>query len=124
MDTKSVFDEIVLTKPERKLLVKLGHKPLSIKADGMHALLEWRLAAPDPDGLGERNHPRYKDTCHITERGRRYLAYCGAERRELWLKNVWIPIVVALITSALANYILPKLPQILQWAANTLSKTP
>lgn len=43
-------------------------------------------------------------------------------KRELWLKNAWIPIIVSLVTSAIANCILPRLPQILQWAASTLSK--
>ena len=51
-----------------------------------------------------------------------YLAAKHSARKDLWLKNAWIPIIVSFVTSAIANYILPKLPQILRWAANTLSK--
>lgn len=75
MDTKDEFDQIILTKVERKLLAKLRNSQVTKKSNGMRALLEWRLAAPDSDGLGELNRPRYKDTCHITDRGKRYLAY-------------------------------------------------
>lgn len=45
-------------------------------------------------------------------------------RRELWLKNAWIPIIVAFVTTLLTNYLLPKLPQMLQWLSRILSKTP
>ena len=51
-----------------------------------------------------------------------YLQNKASEQKEFWLKNIWIPIVVSLITTATANYILPKMPQILQWIANTLLK--
>ena len=63
----------------------------------------------------------------LTDHGKRelenYQAGIRSYRKELWLKNAWIPIIVSIITSAIANYILPKLPQILQWIANTLSKS-
>lgn len=122
LSTKSEFEQIVLTKSEQKLLWKLKSVSLSSKTSGMLVLLEYRLAAYDPDGLGDLNRPHYKDTCHITERGRRYLVYCTAERKNFWLKNVWIPIIVAFITTVITNYMLPKLPQILQWVTNSLSK--
>lgn len=44
-------------------------------------------------------------------------------RWELWLKNAWIPIIVAFVTTLLTNYILPKLPQIIEWLSHTLAKT-
>lgn len=34
-------------------------------------------------------------------------------RQELWLKNAWIPIIVAFLTTLSTNYILPKLLQLL-----------
>lgn len=71
-------------------------------------------------------HVEHLGIYELTEYGKReledYLAAKKTDRKELWLKNAWIPIIVSLVTSAIANYILPKLPQILRWAANTLSK--
>lgn len=64
----------------------------------------------------------YKLTEYGTQVLENYLAAKHSARKDLWLKNAWIPIIVSFVTSAIANYILPKLPQILRWAANTLSK--
>lgn len=64
----------------------------------------------------------YELTEHGTQVLENYLAAKHSARKDLWLKNAWIPIIVSFVTSAIANYILPKLPQILRWAANTLSK--
>lgn len=64
----------------------------------------------------------YELTEYGTQVLENYLAAKHSARKDLWLKNAWIPIIVSFVTSAIANYILPKLPQILRWAANTLSK--
>ena len=44
------------------------------------------------------------------------------DKQELWLKNVWIPIIVSFVTTVLTMHIVPKLPQILKWFFYTLSK--
>ena len=41
-------------------------------------------------------------------------------RRELWLKNAWIPIIVAFVTTLLANYMLPRLLHMIESWASTL----
>lgn len=41
-------------------------------------------------------------------------------KKELWLKNAWIPIIVSLTTTALSHHILPWLWQILKSAIYTL----
>ena len=56
-----------------------------------------------------------------------YGGYCYFEnkrhkRMEMWLKNAWIPIIVSFATTLLTNYILPKLPQIIKWFGDFLSK--
>ncbi len=50
----------------------------------------------------------------LTHEGLHYFEHKALKFRELWLKNAWIPIVVAFITTLLSNYILPKLWQILK----------
>lgn len=61
---------------------------------------------------------------HITQFGEKSLQdfehKTSSHKRELWLKNAWIPIIVSFITTSVTNYILPKLPQILQWFASIL----
>ena len=64
----------------------------------------------------------------LTELGKKALQDYDADhadrKRELWLKNAWIPILVAFITTVVTNYILPKLPSLLQWLASMFAKTP
>ena len=65
---------------------------------------------------------RYELTDYGKQALQDYLAAKRLYRRDLWLKNAWIPIIVAFATTLITNYILPKLPQILQWVANFLSR--
>ncbi len=68
------------------------------------------------------------DIYHLTALGEKALQdYDAADvdrKRELWLKNAWIPILVAFITTVVTNYILPKLPALLQWLASMFARTP
>ena len=90
METRNEFEQVVLLDAEYKLLVQMGKGNLHPheKTDGMHALLECRFAASDPDGHDELNRPRCKETCHITERGKRYLAYRKMELRRSVAKRL------------------------------------
>lgn len=90
METKDELGQVVLLDAEYKLLSEMKRKQLhpNEKTDGMHALLEWRFAAFDPDGHDALNRPRCKDTCHITERGERYLAYRKMQLRESAMKRL------------------------------------
>ena len=62
----------------------------------------------------------------LTDYGKQALQdYFAAKRlhlREIWLKNAWIPIIVSFATTVITNYILPRLPTIIQWFANVFSK--
>lgn len=44
------------------------------------------------------------------------------QNKELWLKNAWIPIIVAFLTTLITNYILPMLPYLLKSLFGILSK--
>ncbi len=65
-------------------------------------------------------------TIRITEAGRKawqdYRHTTHKDRRELWLKNAWIPIIVSFATTVLTNYILPKLPAMIEWFRHILSR--
>lgn len=62
----------------------------------------------------------------LTELGRQALQDFDTtntdRKRELWLKNAWIPILVSFITTVVSNYILPRLPSLLQWLANMFAR--
>ena len=59
-------------------------------------------------------------SCEITTLGENVYLLALKEKRILWLKNAWIPFTVSLATTLLTNYLLPRLPQILQWFVHTL----
>ena len=44
------------------------------------------------------------------------------EKREFWLKNALIPVIVSFLTTSITMYLIPKLPSILKWLCDTLSK--
>lgn len=64
------------------------------------------------------NAPKTTDFMEISTLGQDYLAYYQQSRRDFWMVNAWIPIIVAFLTTVTTNYILPKLPQILQWLSS------
>lgn len=102
------YSKIVLLPEELALLKRLvKQSPQTVfpeeesTADSL--TLKWKLINAEDVGQYSAN----KD-------GRRYLVYCKAHRRELWLRSMWIPIIVAFVTTVLTNYLLPKLQQMLQ----------
>ena len=60
----------------------------------------------------------------ITDFGRKslqdYQHQAKLHKKELWLKNAWIPIIVAFVTTLLTNYMLPKLLRLLKSLFHTL----
>lgn len=66
-----------------------------------------------------------KNIFRITDLGKAalqdHIAKTKSHKKELWIKNAWIPIIVAFVTTVLTNYIIPKLPLIIKWFANILS---
>lgn len=100
--------------------------------------IEYRLARLSQGDFHEKNHfsmpipnssyiiVKDKDNYYISSLGKKvlqdYQKQKKSDSKNLWLKNAWIPIIVAFVTTVITNYIIPKLPAMLQWLANTLSK--
>lgn len=65
-------------------------------------------------------------TYQITEEGKRtlqdYLFSSKKSRRELWLKNAWIPIIVSFATTVSTSYIIPRLPTLIEWFRHILAR--
>lgn len=111
------YSKIVLLPDETALLKRLTkNSPQAIKPEDESAAaslcIRWNLISPESNGQYSAN----KD-------GKRFLIYCKSQRRELWLKNLWLPVIVAFVTTVATNCILPRLPQILQWVSSILSRT-
>lgn len=74
--------------------------------------------------VSEAGRIEYLGTCRLTDHGKKVLQDYDkahrAHRKEFWLKNAWIPIIVAFVTTVITNYILPKLPLLIQWFASIL----
>lgn len=66
------------------------------------------------------------ETYELTELGKRevqdYTLRKSSERKDLWLKHIWIPITVSFTTTVITNYMLPRLPKILEWLSSILSR--
>lgn len=98
--------------------------PISLLPDADHCyILEDTSSCSD--GLGTSTIT-YLNSYHITPYGKKvlqdYLFNKRNKSRTIWLKNAWIPIIVAFITTLLTNYIIPKLPKLIKWFYHILSK--
>lgn len=110
------FSKIVLLPEELALLKRLAKRsPRMIRPEeGSPATslsMKWRLIQPEPGG-------QYS----IRKDGKRYLLYCRSQRRELWMKNMWIPIIVSLTTNLVLDVIRSLWPQIQGSLANILAR--
>lgn len=102
------FSKIILLPEEMSLLKRLArHSPQAICPQDTDAAValstKWRLIRPEDNGMYSAN----KD-------GRRYLVYCKAQRRDLWMRTLWIPIIVSLVTNLILAALRWLLPQILR----------
>lgn len=114
-----VNDQIHLSRKERSTLKQ--SRTRSVKIKHCEKLLRLHLVEQDIELV-----PGYRgnllDTCHITDEGQDYLAYYHDMRRTRWIENAWIPIIVSFATTVATNYIIPKLPMLIEWISNTFSK--
>ena len=102
------FSKIVLLPEELALLKRLAKRsPQAIRPEDKDLVtslsLRWQLVRPENNCQ-----------CAINKDGRRYLLYCKTLRRELWMKNMWIPIIVSLTANLVLDVIRWSLPRILQ----------
>lgn len=113
------FDQIALTRAELAALKKSskGAAPVS----QCERLLRFKLVEEE-----YKHVPGYQGkplgVCRITDKGRDYLISYRRSLHMLWLKSVWIPVIAAFLTSICTHYLLPMLPELLQWSGQTLSK--
>lgn len=72
---------------------------------------------------GALTRGEYLDSYRLTDLGRKvlqdYRHSAKKARRELWLKNAWIPILVSLATNLVIAGTKWLLPQILEWLSHT-----
>ncbi len=118
------YFDIFISKAGYKLLKQFKRSP--IKTDGYSTpesqLQELHFIKQDLRPVDKTRLALPAGTFSITQEGLNYIEWRKTRSRELWLKNAWIPIVVSFVTTLITNYILPLLPQILQWISSFLSK--
>lgn len=109
------FKDISLTFRERRALKRsaLEYVP---ESPVHHRLIRLGLEIQEKR-LVPGSMPKPTGRVMATEKGIDYLAYYRKERRDLWLKNAWIPIIVSIVTTVAVNYILPMLPSTIEWLA-------
>lgn len=108
-----------LTFAERRALKRAIRK--SVPERKVHKRLV-RFGLMSQEVSGEPGHmPTPTGKVQTTVDGIDYLAYYKKERHDMWLKNMWIPIIVSFVTTVAINYLLPKLPLMLRWLSRILS---
>ena len=77
------------------------------------------------DDIGFTQHIS-KNSFHISAIGKKALQDYSfrkkIDKRNMWIRNAWIPIIVSFATTVLTNYILPKLLLLIEWFQNILQK--
>lgn len=116
------FPDIVLLDDEKKMLKKFSNgSPVHLTRKQASPLMRYNFIEPNIVGINE-NRMEVFDGYIISDTGKRYLQYRRSTRNNFWIKNAWIPIIVAFATTVLTNYMLPKLPLIIEWLTRILAK--
>ena len=107
MKTTIDFEKINLLPADKKTLATIRRKPgVYLDRKSVAYLLQHDLIYSEAelkDGFGAFI-PTNK--WHLSDTGRRYLAYKKEQRSLLFLKSLWLPIAVSLVTSSAVNTIL------------------
>ena len=118
-DLKTKFSKIDSLEYRLKIMStqkysELGRAPLP---DSSFILQKYDVVGT---GIYETSKPL--DIYEITDYGRKYLQdhknQTDIYRKELWIKNAWIPIIVSLATNLVIGGIKQLLPLIQQWLSN------
>ena len=108
--------DIHLTHRERKILSRAQWEQVPIER--APRLLRLKLTQDVTTHIpGHMPQPTGRMT--ISDAGRDYLIRYRQTRRDLWLKNIWIPILVTIVTNLAIRGIEWLLPRIQQWLSNT-----
>lgn len=91
------YSKITLLPEELKMLKRLAkYGPCDLSRNdqkiAMSLVLKFYLAKVEDNGK-----------FNATKDGRRYLCFLKAAQRDLWLRSMWIPILVSVITTLIVN---------------------
>lgn len=122
---KSKFHKVLALENRLNDLSKLTHT--TVPSEFSHVPMP--IAIPDTSYI-VKNTSGTVTTYSTTELGKKiidsYVSNRKKHNKELWLVNVKMPIITAFVTTlltlAITHWLLPKLPRILQWFADILSK--
>ena len=109
------FSNIRLTNREHRLLLQSMEKPVDVNA--APRLLRLKLTYEEVTHI-PGYAPKATGLMSITNLGRDYLIYCRQRKKELWLKNAWIPILVTIVTNLIIDGLKCLSPQIQQWLSS------
>lgn len=103
-----IYDDFSLAEYRLKLLCK--------NTKGHPAVLNEDFTT---EGRGQYSNRIYLGEYRLSDHGKKllqdYKHQKNIHKRELWLKNMWIPIIVSFATTLLTSYLIPKLIHLLRW---------
>ena len=108
--------EIELTRCERRVLVRASRGEVPVDTAPRLKRLKLTTVVTTHES-GYMPQPTGRMT--ISDLGRDYLVCHRQTRRDLWLKSVWLPILVTVVTNLTIHGIGWLLPRIQQWLSST-----
>lgn len=106
------FSDIRLCHKEYKVLLRSQAKAVPISS--APRLLQHKLTQEEMSHV-PGYMPKSNGFMTISKIGIDYIIYYRQEKKDMWMKSAWIPIIVSFVTTLIANYILPMLPLLLEW---------
>lgn len=102
------YSQIVLFRKELRLLKRARRKGYLKDIPSAQPLLDRGLLVAIADKINENGFPEGR-RLKITDTGRRFLKHRSAQLRRIIINSIVVPVIVAIITSAVTVYILPPL---------------
>lgn len=101
------YSKIVLTDAEKRILNDIQKHPgTEYQHDKIHQLRIYRLVYCEVLGEDSYGGVIESNKWHISHEGEQYLTYKRDQRKLLWAKSVWLPLLVSLATSLVTTILL------------------
>lgn len=119
------YNDIFLNNEEWRLLKKFKRK-FKIRKNTLPSCYE-KLLILKFINTDEQYDPKTRmgiplGTFSITTEGKNYIEWRKSQVKLILIKNAWIPIIVSFVTTVLTNYIIPRLPLMIELCSRILSR--
>lgn len=119
MERKEKCEKVVLTKEESRILKQIHQNPKA-ECNEKVAKSLYFMGLVTPERIGDNYDFSH---CTTSEFYNVYIAYSKARKKDQLFQSLWLPIVVSIVTTLVANALQWSWPLISQWFASYLLKS-